>query len=255
VKRKLFFVILLMGVVTVAARSVLLRTGPKPLVLTGIVTTDDVIVGPQIAGRVDRLLVGVGDTVARGQLIAVIAPEALRADQTYYEHSARAVAARIQAGVDDLSAAVAQRQELAATLDHAIENLEHSRALLAGGGVSQMDVDQARTDSTVAQARLETADRQVAAKRSVLAVTRQEESAAAAQASKAGLVLGYTEVVAPIAGIVDVRAALEGEVVTVGQPIVTLVDPDDFWVRADVEESWINRVRLGDSIDVRLPWD
>jgi HlyD family secretion protein len=34
---------------------------------------------------------------------------------------------------------------------------------------------------------------------------------------------------------------------------VTLVDPDDLWVRADVEESYIDRVRTGDTLEVRLP--
>ena len=41
--------------------------------------------------------------------------------------------------------------------------------------------------------------------------------------------------------------------VSVGQPIVTLINPDDLWVRADVEESYIDRVRLGDKLTVRLP--
>jgi multidrug resistance efflux pump len=50
-----------------------------------------------------------------------------------------------------------------------------------------------------------------------------------------------------------VRAAREGEVVTAGQPIVTLVDPDDLWVRADIEETYIDRIRLGDQLKVRLP--
>ena len=49
------------------------------------------------------------------------------------------------------------------------------------------------------------------------------------------------------------RAARVGEVVSVGQPIVTLINPDDLWVRADVEESYIDRVRLGDKLTVRLP--
>ena len=50
----------------------------------------------------------------------------------------------------------------------------------------------------------------------------------------------------PIDGIVDVRAAREGEVVNVGQPIVSLVNPDDFWIRVDVEESYIDRITVGD---------
>ena len=38
-----------------------------------------------------------------------------------------------------------------------------------------------------------------------------------------------------------------------GQPLVTLIDPDDLWVRADVEESYIDRIRIGDTFTVRLP--
>ena len=38
-----------------------------------------------------------------------------------------------------------------------------------------------------------------------------------------------------------------------GQPVLTLINPDDLWVRADVEESYIDRVRIGDKLTVRLP--
>ena len=44
-----------------------------------------------------------------------------------------------------------------------------------------------------------------------------------------------------------------GEIVTPGQPLVTLINPDDLWVRVDVEESYIDRVRIGDGLTVRLP--
>jgi HlyD family secretion protein len=44
-----------------------------------------------------------------------------------------------------------------------------------------------------------------------------------------------------------------GEVVNPGQPIVTLINPDDLWVRADIEETYIDRVRLGDKMTIRLP--
>jgi HlyD family secretion protein len=79
------------------------------------------------------------------------------------------------------------------------------------------------------------------------------KQAASAQSAKADVRLRYTEIHAPIEGVVDVRAARVGEVVSVGQPIVTLINPDDLWVRADVEESYIDQVRLGDKLTVRLP--
>jgi len=52
---------------------------------------------------------------------------------------------------------------------------------------------------------------------------------------------------------VDVRAARQGEVVNPGQGIVTLINPKNLWVRADVEESYIDSIHLGDKFTVRLP--
>jgi HlyD family secretion protein len=93
----------------------------------------------------------------------------------------------------------------------------------------------------------------VAIRKSQVASNRQQEAAAAAQRAKADVRLGYAEIHAPIDGIVDVRAALPGEVVTPGQPVVTLINQDDLWVRVDVEETYIDRVRVGDKLTVRLP--
>jgi HlyD family secretion protein len=78
-------------------------------------------------------------------------------------------------------------------------------------------------------------------------------AAATAQKDKARTRLARTEIRAPSAGVVNVRAARPGEVVSAGQAIVTLVNPDDLWVRLDLEESSLDRVRIGDKVTVRLP--
>jgi HlyD family secretion protein len=90
-------------------------------------------------------------------------------------------------------------------------------------------------------------------RRSQVVSNRQQQAAAAAQRAKADVRLAYTEIKAPIDGIVDVRAALQGEVVTMGQPVVTIINPDDLWIRIDIEETYIDRVRNGDTLTVRLP--
>jgi multidrug resistance efflux pump len=99
--------------------------------------------------------------------------------------------------------------------------------------------DQARTACESAAARVESVKKQI--------------QAAGAQKEKAAVQLGYTEIQAPIDGIVDTRAALQGEVVNPGQAIVTLINQDDLWVRADVEETYVDRLRLGDKLQVKLP--
>src|ERR1017187_5071989 len=69
---------------------------PAALVLTGIVTTNDVIVSPQIAGKIVDLLVKEGATVTRDQLLATIAPGELRADTDYYGQSAAGATSQVQ---------------------------------------------------------------------------------------------------------------------------------------------------------------
>jgi multidrug resistance efflux pump len=230
-----------------------LRARPADLVLTGIVTTNDVIVSPQVAGQVSRLLVAEGDSVTPNELLAVLGPAELQADRAYYAQSADAMVAQSRAADADLAAAEASDSEAVATLANAKTTLDRVQSLLAAGGATAQESDSARTALAVAQARADVAARQVAAKRSALVAAQEQQRAAAAQTSKADVRLGYSEIHAPIAGVVDVRAARVGEVVNAGQPILTLINPDDLWVRADVEETYIDRIRLGDSLVVRLP--
>ena len=57
------------------------RARATDLVLTGIVTTQDVIVSPLVTGPLSKLLVNEGDTVKRDQLLAVLSPGELKADR------------------------------------------------------------------------------------------------------------------------------------------------------------------------------
>ncbi len=265
------------------------RRAAGTLALTGIVTTHEVVVSAQIPGQVAQLLVAQGDSVAPNQLLAQLAPGELAADRDYFASTAGAMGAQVQAGEADLryqsmeteqqirqataalDAALAQQQEADATLANARANREREDKLLSTGGASPQEADQARTAFSVAQARYDAAVKQVetrrsalvlaqgaaaqlAARRNSVAALRQQRSAASAQTAKADVRLAYREIRAPIAGIIDVDAVRAGEVVTAGQPILTLIDPDQLWVRADVEETYIDRVKIGDSLSVRLPW-
>ena len=89
--------------------------------------------------------------------------------------------------------------------------------------------------------------------RSEIATTIAQLEQARAAAAETATQLGYTKIYAPIDGIVSVRVAKQGEVVAQGSPIVVIVDVDHLWVRADVEESYIDSVRFGQTLHVRLP--
>lgn len=61
-----------------------------------------------------------------------------------------------------------------------------------------------------------------------------------------------TEVIASRSGVVAARWAKEGDTVTVGQAIVTLMDPNNVWVVANIDEGKIERVRPGQAVDVDI---
>ena len=261
---------------------------PHLIELTGIVNTDEVQVGPLVQGRIEKLLVLRGDTVEEGKLLAVIHPEEFRADTLFYENSEKESAAQGEQAKADLSFLENQTREqirqaeanLAmykdqvtqadADLEYARRNLERAKVLRASNANSQQDMDQAQTSYAGAKAHVESLQKQVkaseaalalaqanteeiAARKAALASTIHHLAATRAQSEKAKVVLGYTEIHSPIKGIVDVRVALQGEVVSPGQTIVTLIDPDDLWVRADVPETYIDRIHLGERLSVRLP--
>jgi len=287
VMKKLLLLLILLGVVG-AGWSAYVRSQPAVLVLTGIVTTDDVMVSSQIGGQIAELAVKEGDTVKKDQKLAVIRPDELRADTAYYSSNAAGLASQVRESeaalrfqerqtVDQIRQAESALQSLEAQVKAAASDVEAARLTFARTRdladkriASTQELDQARTAYEAAQAKQDSLSRQVDAQRAAVAMARANaeqiavrrsqvqasehmEAAAAAQKAKADVRLRYTEIDAPIDGIVDVRAARAGEVVTAGQPVVTLINPDDLWVRCDVEETYIGRVRVGDKITVRLP--
>jgi HlyD family secretion protein len=223
-KRKFIILILILAVLAGGIYYATTRQAHE-ITLTGIVTTDEVIVSSEIQGRLQQLLVREGDVVTNGQLLAQIQPEQWRADMAFYASSEQ-----------QSSADLAQAQ---ADFENARLNFERIGGLYSNNVESVQTFDQARTSAESARARVESVRRQI--------------EAATAQKDKAKVYLGYTEITAPTNGIVDTRAALPGEVVNPGQAIVTLINQDDLWVRADVEETYIDRIHLGDTLPVRLP--
>lgn len=285
-KRKIVVIIIILGHAVAGIAYSWFSRQPGSIMLTGIVDTDERRVNSQIQGRMDKLLVQQGDTVKKGQLVALIQPQELAADKAFFENSARASAAEVEQAKANLSflesqtrnqisqaeanLAMYQAQVVQAQADREYSELRFRRAKALRDINAKQDYEQASTSYDAARARVESLQKQVesataavqlakanadqiAARKAALKASTQQLAAARAQTEKADVLLGYTRLSSPIDGIVDVRAALQGEVVTPGQTVVTLVNPDNLWVRADVEESYIDRIHIGDKMTVRLP--
>jgi len=261
---------------------------PTSLTLTGIVTTNDVIVSPQIAGQVEQLLVTEGDQVKKDQLIAVLRPDELKADTAYYTQNVEGLSSQIRESeaalrfqqrqmTDQISQAEstlasteAQVKAAAADFENARVTYTRTQNLSEQKVVSPQELDQAKANFNSTQAKLDALNKQVEAQRATVALARSNAeqvlmrrsqvrtnehaaAAAAAQRAKADVRLQYTEIKSPLDSIVDVRAVRQGEYVNTGQAVVTLINPDDLWIRVDVEESYIDRIHVGDKLTVSLP--
>ena len=108
---------------------------------------------------------------------------------------------------------------------YGLDKLDYERAenLLKAGAISTQDRDTAKTKFDANQANVE------ALKSSLgLANTR----------------LGFAELASPLNGYVIVKSALQGEVVQMGVPVFTVIDLNNIWVTAYINETDLGRVKL-----------
>jgi HlyD family secretion protein len=285
-KRKLLILLLLLAAIGGALLYAGLRR-ERRLVLTGIVTTDGVIVSSEIQGRLQDLFVKEGDTVRSNQLLGRIHPQEWKAEMSFYANSQQQSASQVaQAQADlhfqeaqtsnqvrqaeaNLASAQAQVSQAEADLENARLSFNRIDDLHRQGVESAQLFDQTRTALAAARARVDSLRQQaqsaqaaldlarsgadqILARRAALDAAGHQLAAANDQKDRAQVRLDYTEIHSPIDGVTDDRAARPGEIVTPGQPILTLINPDDLWVRADIEETYLDRVRLDDKLDVRF---
>lgn len=282
--------LILLGIITAISLSYYLISTPRSgdLVLIGTVDANQVIVGPQVEGRISQLLVDEGSQVKQGDLIAVLDPSELEAQAK----AASATIASLRSKVAEtrstqqamqgstssivvnaharLQSARAQLLQAQATLQRVQSDSRRMIELANQGVASDQDRVQAETNLKAQEAIVQSLQEQVSAAQadlntaqanthqanaalSTVESTRAQLDNAEEMLKQAQVRLGYTKIYAPVTGTVSVRAARQGEVVNPGQAIVTIVDLNDTWVRAAIPETYSDHLGLGDTLRVRLP--
>jgi len=198
--------------------------GGVVLQATGYVTARRAAtVSTQITGTLTQVLIEEGVRVEKGQVIARLEDSALRAGLNV-----------AQANIQSAQAQVAQAQ---AQLAQSQADARRQDELAASGMLSKQAAEQARTAVATVTAQLD--------------ARRREVDAARAQAAQAQVNFDYTVVRAPFAGIVTVKAAQVGEIVSplsagggfTRTGVGTIVDMDSLEVDVDVNEAYIGQVK------------
>jgi membrane fusion protein, multidrug efflux system len=236
------------------------------------VSTDDafidvhvVQISPQVAGRVQTVLVDDNQEVRAGQPLVEIDPadfqarldQALANQQSAGGQLAQAKA-QLPVAAANLDEAKAQVAVAEAASTNADINLKRDQILERLGGLAvsrqQLDNDAAteRSDAAnlaAARQRAAASAAQFALNRTQIATAEAGLRAAAAATEMARLNLGYTKIRASVSGRIANKSVAPGDYLQTGQALMALV-PDQVWVTANYKETEIGGMHAGDPVDI-----
>jgi membrane fusion protein (multidrug efflux system) len=241
---------------------------PRPDVWTddAYVTVHYATIAPRISGQVATVPVDDNDVVKTGQVLATLDPR----DNETALASAEAAVARDRSRLDEISTTVSRQpsiiEEQQAAVASARARLAFAQAdarrfgNLAATGAGTMQEHQ-RADTTLqqGQASLDSAVASLDAARRQLDVLKAQRSAAEAavradeaQLEQAKLNLSYTQIRAPIDGMVGERSVQVGNYVSPGTTLMTVVPLDQVYIEANYREVALLHVRSGQPVTIHV---
>jgi membrane fusion protein, multidrug efflux system len=220
----------------------------------------------QVDGYVRHVAVDDFQRVKAGDLLVEIDDSDYRAKVAQAEADllgAQAAIENIKARKETQHAAVAQAESVVnATQADVVRTQEEAvrqQKLLATTFGTPQQVEQAvaaqrRFAATLAenQAQLAAAQRQFAVLDTQESQLRAEAKAKQAALDLAKINLGYTRIVAPIAGEVSERGVFDGQYVHAGSQVISVVPLYDVWVIANYKETQLTHVAIGQRAEIRV---
>ncbi len=201
----------------------ILRTQTVP-VIGRLVARRAGLVSARIAGRLERMHVDVGDRVKKGDIIATLASDHLRADLALAEGA--------------LKEARAERDTAKAELEQALAEMRRQRRLRQSAAFSKARLEDAELKIKVARSRIAFAEAKIATRKA--AVTRR------------ALDVKYATVRAPYSGTVVQRLAEAGTYVRTGDALVRLIGTRSLEIEADVPAKRLSGLAIDQILDITL---
>ncbi|MFI5397194.1 MAG: HlyD family secretion protein [Candidatus Binatia bacterium] len=216
------------------------------LLLSGNVEAHESVIGFQaVQSRVVELPFDEGQWVEAGTLLARLDASDYQQQVTIDEATQRMRSAALASAEQGLEAA--RNTVLADMADQAQRALDRKRigTLWRKGIVSHEEFDRVETAFKLSDAILHRDRALEKARARDVEVARANVRTAHEQLRLAHILVDYTVLRAPFAGVILVRQAELGEVMLPGTPVVTLADLDHVWLRAYVRETDLGRIRWG----------
>lgn len=233
-------------------------------VAKGTVTVTDTVTGslsptvevqvvPKLGGKIDRVAVKVGDQVKAGDLLVQL-------DTSDIEAQVRQAEAAVEAartGYANAEAKLPNALKIAqANYDAAKSAYDRLEYLYREGGVSEQQLEGARTQLEVAAAQL--ADAQTASLQLETLAAQVKQAEAAYDLARTQL--NNAAVTAPVAGTVTAVHMEEGQMAGPSMPLVTVAQLDPVIAVFSLTESQVGKLKTGEQVSVQVkaagtePW-
>ena len=209
-----------------------------------------------------------GTHVSAGQTLAYLEEPELGAQASAASASARSDQAAAEAAMieahhhapNELATAQADAAAKAERSRYWQSEMRREQVLLENGAVSQQEYDDEKAQAAAAYADAESAMRGVHDAMANLEMTQQQAvsaqeraSSSGAAAEAAGIMAGYTRVVAPSDGIVVKRLADPGSYVQAGTPVLRIAVINKARIQANIAQEDLSAIRTGSRLDATLP--
>jgi membrane fusion protein (multidrug efflux system) len=255
-------------VVTFAAAVLYIIFRPRPDVWTddAYVMAHYATIAPRISGQVATVPVDDNYVVNTGQVLATLDPR----DNETAVASAEATVARARSQFDEISANVSRQPSIIAEQQAAVVSARAKLAfaqadarrygnLATSGAGTMREHQEADSSLTQGQASLDGAEASLEAARRQLDVLKAQRSALEAalkseeaRLEQARLSLSYTQIRAPIDGMVGQRSVQVGNYVAPGTTLMTVVPLDQVYILANYREVALLHVRSGQPVTIHL---
>jgi HlyD family secretion protein len=193
-------------------------------------------ISPRISGRIQDVLVDMGDRVTAGALL-------VRLDEVELKPQVDMAEASVAVAQSALDRLQADRTQALAILEQATAEHARSANLAPSGAISRSDVDKNTADWKTAQAGLARAE-------AALVEGRKQLIAAERTLAYRKAILADATVVAPFNGLVVRRHRDPGDIAVPGSAVLSLISSKELWVTAWVDETEMSRVAVGQSARV-----
>ncbi|HMD30332.1 MAG TPA: efflux RND transporter periplasmic adaptor subunit [Candidatus Acidoferrales bacterium] len=228
--------------------------------LSGNIEAHESLVSFKVPGRVVDLPIEEGQSVKAGQLLARLDNDDYRQQLAVDEAQAHVRDRQLelaQAGSrkQDVQAAYQSVLDARADLEQKEKDYQRYDALYKKDEIAGQMRDLALTNVTRAKATLERLEQiyselEEGTRKEEIAVDHANVHQASKNVELSRIRLEYTTLLAPFTGVILVRQAEKGEVMSPGTPVITLADLDHIWVRVYLPETDLGRVRWGQEVTV-----